>query len=316
MKTTVTNNPKIAAAFIKAGEIAAFPTETVYGLGADAYNEKAVKKIFKAKGRPVDNPLIVHIANKKDINVLAQEITPSAKKIISKFFPGPVTVILKKNEIIPPATTAGLDTIAIRMPAGRLAQQLIKAAGVPIAAPSANLSGSPSPTNFLHVLRDFNNKIPCLLIGPPAKYGLESTVIDCTGKHPVILRPGSITLEQIKKLDKNAVIQKKAGKIKSPGQKYKHYSPKADVKLITVQKSKVKRQKKLKQKCAFIGLDRNVGKGFEKVLICRSMNDYARKLFSFFRECDDEGIKTIWCQKVPEKGIGAAIMNRLNKAVH
>ncbi len=236
MKTTVTNNPKIAAAFIKAGEIAAFPTETVYGLGADAYNEKAVKKIFKAKGRPVDNPLIVHIANKKDINVLAQEITPSAKKIISKFFPGPVTVILKKNEIIPPATTAGLDTIAIRMPAGRLAQQLIKAAGVPIAAPSANLSGSPSPTNFLHVLRDFNNKIPCLLIGPPAKYGLESTVIDCTGKHPVILRPGSITLEQIKKLDKNAVIQKKAGKIKSPGQKYKHYSPKADVRIINVKR--------------------------------------------------------------------------------
>lgn len=312
MKTTVTNNPKIAAAFIKAGEIAAFPTETVYGLGADAYNEKAVKKIFKAKGRPVDNPLIVHIANKKDINVLAQEITPSAKKIISKFFPGPVTVILKKNEIIPPATTAGLDTIAIRMPAGRLAQQLIKAAGVPIAAPSANLSGSPSPTNFLHVLRDFNNKIPCLLIGPPAKYGLESTVIDCTGKHPVILRPGSITLEQIKKLDKNAVIQKKAGKIKSPGQKYKHYSPKADVRIINVKRemSNVKRNE------AFIGLDRNVGKGFEKVLICRSMNDYARKLFSFFRECDDEGIKTIWCQKVPEKGIGAAIMNRLNKALH
>lgn len=312
MKTTVTNNPKIAAAFIKAGEIAAFPTETVYGLGADAYNEKAVKKIFKAKGRPVDNPLIVHIANKKDINVLAQEITPSAKKIISKFFPGPVTVILKKNEIIPPATTAGLDTIAIRMPAGRLAQQLIKAAGVPVAAPSANLSGSPSPTNFLHVLRDFNNKIPCLLIGPPAKYGLESTVIDCTGKNPVILRPGSVTLEQIKKLDKNAVIQKKAGKIKSPGQKYKHYSPKADVRIINVKRemSNVKRNE------AFIGLDRNLGKGFEKVLICRSMNDYARKLFSFFRECDDEGIKTIWCQKVAEKGIGAAIMNRLNKALH
>lgn len=314
MKTTVTNNPKIAAAFIMAGDIAAFPTETVYGLGADAYNEKAVKKIFKAKGRPVDNPLIVHIANKKDINVLAQEITPSAKKIISKFFPGPVTVILKKNEIIPPATTAGLDTIAIRMPAGRLAQQLIKAAGVPIAAPSANLSGSPSPTNFLHVLRDFNNKIPCLLIGPPAKYGLESTVIDCTGKHPVILRPGSVTLEQLKKLDKNAVIQKRAAKIKSPGQKYKHYSPKADVKLITVQKSKVKRQKKLKQKCAFIGLNRNMGNDFDKVLICRSVNEYARKLFWFFRECDDEGIKTIYCQKVEEKGIGAAIMNRLKKA--
>lgn len=243
MKTTITNNPAVAAEFIKAGEIAAFPTETVYGLGANAYSEKAVKKIFKAKGRPADNPLIVHVANKKDISLLAREITPSAKKIISKFFPGPVTVILKKNEIIPGATTASLDTIAIRMPASKLALALIKAAGAPIAAPSANLSGSPSPTNFIHVLRDFNKKIPCLLIGPSARYGLESTVIDCTGKHPVILRPGSITLEQVKKLDKNTVIQKRAAKIKSPGQKYKHYSPKAVVKLITVLKSKGKSEK-------------------------------------------------------------------------
>jgi len=328
MKTTITNNPAVAAEFIKAGEIAAFPTETVYGLGANAYSEKAVKKIFKAKGRPADNPLIVHVANKKDISLLAREITPSAKKIISKFFPGPVTVILKKNEIIPGATTASLDTIAIRMPASKLALALIKAAGAPIAAPSANLSGSPSPTNFIHVLRDFNKKIPCLLIGPSARYGLESTVIDCTGKHPVILRPGSITLEQVKKLDKNTVIQKRAAKIKSPGQKYKHYSPKAVVKLITVLKSKGKSEKakikqneppgmqeKLKQNCAYIGLDRKLGAGCEKVLVCRSMNDYAKKLFSFFRECDEVGIKTIYCQKVDEKGIGTAIMNRLNKAI-
>ncbi|MCC6866766.1 MAG: threonylcarbamoyl-AMP synthase [Ignavibacteria bacterium] len=329
MKTTITNDPKVAAEFIKAGEIAAFPTETVYGLGADAFNEKAVKKIFTAKGRPADNPLIVHIANKKDILLLAREITPSAKKIISKFFPGPVTVILKKNEIIPNAVTGGLDTIAIRMPSGRLAKQLIKSAGVPIAAPSANLSGSPSPTNFMHVLRDFNNKIPCLLIGPSAKYGLESTVIDCTGKHPVILRPGSITLEQIKKLDKHAVLLKKFTKLKSPGQKYKHYSPKANVKLITVHNSKGKsekikiklnepseRQKEIKQKCAFIGLDKNFGRRFEKVLICSSLSIYAKKLFWFFRQCDEDNIKIIYCQKVDEKGIGTAIMNRLQKAAN
>lgn len=328
MKTTITNNPKVAAEFIKAGEIAAFPTETVYGLGANAYSEKAVKKIFKAKGRPADNPLIVHVADKKDVSVLACEITPSAKRIISKFFPGPVTVILKKNEIIPYSTTAGLDTIAIRMPESKIAQQLIKAAGVPIAAPSANISGSPSPTNFIHVLRDFNKKIPCLLIGPGAKYGLESTVIDCTGTHPIILRPGSITLEQIKKLDKNAVILKKAIKIKSPGQKYKHYSPKAKVKLISTLKSigkseqaKIKQNntpgmlEKLKKNCAYIGLDKKLGAGCEKVLLCRTLNEYAKNLFSFFRECDDEGFKTIYCQEVDEKGIGAAIMNRLNKAI-
>ena len=312
MQTTITNSVKIAADFIKKGEVAAFPTETVYGIGANAYDEKAVRKIFKAKSRPADNPLIVHIARKKDISVLAKEITPSAKKIISEFFPGPVTVILKKNEIVPDVVTAGLDTIAIRMPSSKIARELIKLSGVPIAAPSANLSGSPSPTNFIHVLRDMRNKIPCVLVGPAARYGLESTVIDCTGKYPVILRPGSVTLEQIKKLDKNAVYQKRVGKIKSPGQKYKHYAPKAKVKIITNYELRITNKK---SKTAFIGLNKKYAKGFEVVKICRSIEDYAKNLFSFFRECDEKGIKTIYCEKVSEKGIGAAIMNRLRKAI-
>ena len=323
MQTTITNSVKIAADFIKKGELTAFPTETVYGIGANAYDEKAVQKIFKAKGRPTDNPLIVHVTRKKDIAVLAEHITPSAKKIIKAFFPGPVTVILKKNEIVPDIVTASLDTIAIRMPASKIARELIKLSGVPIAAPSANLSGSPSPTNFIHVLRDMRNKIPCVLVGPGARYGLESTVIDCTGKYPVILRPGSITLEQIKKLDKNASYQKRSGKVKSPGQKYRHYSPKAIVKLITDQKASVKArfhsisnriQKVKKQKEAYIGLNKKYKNNFEMVMICRSLEEYAKNLFSFFRECDDKGIKTIYCEKVSEKGIGAAIMNRLMKA--
>ncbi|HMQ78339.1 MAG TPA: L-threonylcarbamoyladenylate synthase [Ignavibacteria bacterium] len=312
MQTTITNSVKIAADFIKSGEVAAFPTETVYGIGANAYDEKAVRKIFKAKGRPADNPLIVHIARKKDILILAKEITPSAKKIISVFFPGPVTVILKKNEIVPDIVTAGLNTIAIRMPASKISRELIKQSGVPIAAPSANLSGSPSPTNFIHVLRDMRNKIPCVLVGPAARYGLESTVIDCTGKFPVILRPGSITLEQIRKLDKNAVYQKRVGKVKSPGQKYKHYAPKAKVKIITNYELRITNKK---SKTAFIGLNKKYAKGFEVVKICRSIEDYAKNLFSFFRECDEKGIKTIYCEKVSEKGIGAAIMNRLKKAI-
>lgn len=310
MQTTITNDPKIAADFIKSGEVAAFPTETVYGLGADAYNEKAVRKIFKAKGRPADNPLIVHVAKKKDILVLVKEITPSAKKIIAGFFPGPVTVILKKNEIVPDVVTAGLDTIAIRMPESKIARELIRLSGVPIAAPSANLSGSPSPTNFLHVIRDMKGKIPCLLIGPAAKYGLESTVIDCTGKFPVILRPGSVTLEQIKKLDKNTVYQKSTRKIKSPGQKYRHYSPKAKVKFVKRETSNVKRSKE-----AYIGLNKKFAKSFEVVKICKTFEEYARNLFSFFRQCDEMGIKTIYCEKIPEKGIGTAVMNRLNKAI-
>ncbi|HWA05932.1 MAG TPA: L-threonylcarbamoyladenylate synthase, partial [Ignavibacteria bacterium] len=278
MQTTITNSVKIAADFIKKGEVAAFPTETVYGIGANAYDEKAVRKIFKAKGRPADNPLIVHVARKKDIAVLASVITPSAKKIIKEFFPGPVTVILKKNEIVLDVVTAGLVTIAIRMPASKIARELIKLSGVPIAAPSANLSGSPSPTNFIHVLRDMRNKIPCVLVGPSAKYGLESTVIDCTGKFPVILRPGSITLEQIKKLDKNAVYQRRNRKVKSPGLKYKHYSPKAKVKLITNYELGITKKK---TNAGFIGLNKKFAKGFEHVKVCQSIEEYAKNLFSF-----------------------------------
>lgn len=321
MKTIITNSIKIAAGFIKKGEVAAFPTETVYGIGANAYDEKAVKKIFKAKVRPTDNPLIVHVARKKDISILVSEITPSAKRIIKAFFPGPVTVILKKNEIVPDIVTASLDTIAIRMPASKIALELIKLSGVPIAAPSANLSGSPSPTNFIHVLRDMRNKIPCVLVGPSSRYGLESTVIDCTGIYPVILRPGSITLEQLKKIDRNARYQKRSGMIKSPGQKYRHYSPKANVKFqssnVKRETSNVKRQTSnvKRQKIAYIGLNKKYSKSFEFVKICRTLEEYAKNLFSFFRECDLKGVKTIYCDRLSEKGIGLAIMNRINKAI-
>jgi L-threonylcarbamoyladenylate synthase len=308
MKTLLTNSVKKAASFIKKGDVAAFPTETVYGLGANAYDEKAAGKIFKAKGRPGDNPLIVHVASKKNIGILASDIPESAKKIIKTFFPGPITIILKKNEIIPGVVTAGLDTIAVRMPSSKIAREFIKACGVPVAAPSANISGSPSPTSFMHVLHDFKGKIPCILIGPNAKYGLESTVIDCTANIPVILRPGVVTLEQLRKIDKRIRYSVKRGKVKSPGLKYKHYAPKAKVIIVKSQKAKVK-----KQKSAFIGLKKSA-EGYDMIKICKSMEDYAKNLFSFFRECDEKGIKTIYCQMVPEKGVGLAVMNRLNKA--
>ncbi len=310
MKTLITHSAAKAASFIMKGDIAAFPTETVYGLGANAYDEKAVRKIFKAKDRPGDNPLIVHLAGKKDIAVLAREIPESAKKIIKAFFPGPVTVILKKNEIIPRIVTSGLDTIAIRMPSSKIAREFIKACGVPVAAPSANLSGSPSPTSFIHVLHDFNGKIPCILIGSNAKYGLESTVIDCTSKIPVILRPGVITLEQLRKIDRRIGYSVKRGKVKSPGLKYKHYAPKAAVRLISNFEFRISNFKQ----CAFIGLKKPAG-NFEITKTCKSPEDYAKNLFSFFRLCDQKGIKTIYCQAIPEKGIGLAIMNRLIKAV-
>lgn len=312
MKTLLTNNPKQAARFIKKAEVVAFPTETVYGLGANAYDENAVKKIFRLKGRPYDNPLIVHISSKSQIKILAESLTETAKKLIDKYFPGPLTVILKKNEVIPDMVTAGLDSIAIRMPSSKTAKDFIKASDVPIAAPSANISGSPSPTTFRHVLEDFNGKVPCILIGPQSRFGLESTVIDCTRDIPAVLRPGIITIEKLRKIDKRIKSVKVKGKVKSPGTQYRHYSPKAKV-IIVKQVPK----NKLNNLAAFIGIRSLLPVYRNKLGMfkhCKSKLDYAKSLFSFFRECDLRGIKLIYAERVDEKGIGLAVMNRLKKA--
>jgi L-threonylcarbamoyladenylate synthase len=313
MKMIITDSVIYTANILKKGGIAAFPTETVYGLGANVYDEKAISKIFNAKGRPADNPLIVHIAHKKHLEILAREIPEYARKIIRQFFPGPIALIFKKNEIIPDVVTAGLDTIAIRMPSSKIALDLIKKCGFPIAAPSSNLSGSPSPTSFVHVLQDLKGKIPCILIGPKAKYGIESTVVDCTGRYPVILRPGVVTLEQLKKINKNIKYQSRTLKIKSPGQKYRHYAPKAKVKIIRNYELGIR---DLKINAAYIGLNNKSVKKFDFVKVCRTNEEYAKNLFSFFRECDTKGIKVIYCQRVKDSGVGVAIMNRLKKAIN
>lgn len=342
MKTLLTKSPSKAASFIKRSEVVAFPTETVYGLGANVFDEEAVHKIFKFKKRPADNPLIVHISDKKQIELLASEVPDIARKIIKKFFPGPITIIVKKNEIVPDSVTANLNTVAIRMPSPALTRKFLKESGVPIAAPSANLSGSPSPTSYHHVLEDFEGKIPCILKGPDAKFGVESTVVDCTSKIPKILRPGVVTLEQLRRIDKRIKVRT-GGKVKSPGQAYRHYAPRAKVVIVSHPPSNVETRKsevlpimpfpfpdgmtpvppfpiasltpEKPQKSAYIGIappkDMNV---FSLVLICGDTNDYARNLFSFFRECDKKGVEIIYAQEVPEKGIGLAIMNRLKKA--
>lgn len=312
MKTLLTNNPDQAARFIKKAEVVAFPTETVYGLGANAYDENAVKKIFRLKGRPQDNPLIVHISNKSQIKILAESVSETAKKLIDEYFPGPLTVILKKNEVIPDAVTAGLDSIAVRMPSSVPAHEFIKSCGVPIAAPSANISGSPSSTTFRHVLEDFKGKVPCILIGPQSRFGLESTVIDCTGDIPAVLRPGVITVEKLRKIDKRIKVVKSMGKAKSPGTKYRHYSPKAKVIII----KKVPKNK-LNKLSGYIGTGSLLPIHRHKLGMyrrCKSKLDYAKSLFAFFRECDSKGIKTIYAEKLDEKGIGLAVMNRLKKA--
>jgi L-threonylcarbamoyladenylate synthase len=310
IRTKLVKDVKSAAKYILSSDVVAFPTETVYGLGANVFDEKAVKKIYELKNRPPDNPLIVHICSKDQIDLLATDVNNTAKHIIKNFFPGPITVILKKHDIVPYTATAGLDTVAIRMPASRIARDFIKECGVPIAAPSANLSGSPSPTSYKHVLEDFSGKVKCILVGPDSRYGIESTVIDCTTTIPAILRPGIISTEDLDITKRQVVISSRFTQIKSPGQKYKHYAPKAKVILVKRINHPVKNS-------AYIGLhkpDKEQKKLLSHYKYCVDLYDYAKNLFAFFRECDANKIKTIYCQKVPEKGIGLAIMNRLKKA--
>lgn len=312
MKTYLTNNPKQAAKFIIKSDVVAFPTETVYGLGANVFDEAAVKKIYRLKGRPKDNPLIVHISNKKQLNLLTSGISNAANELIKKYFPGPLTVIIRKNDIVPDIVTAGLDTVAVRMPSSKIARRFINLCGVPIAAPSANLSGAPSPTDFTHVLQDFSGKVSCILIGPKARYGLESTVIDCSGTIPQVLRPGIITIEELQKIDKRIKLKKGGSKVKSPGTKYRHYSPKAKVIIV-----KRPPKNKLNKSSAYMGiqtLPAMYRKKLGKYKHCKTKIEYAKSLYSFFRECDMYGIKIIYAEEVDEKEIGLAVMNRLKKS--
>lgn len=315
MKTLVTTSIKLASEFIKKGEIVAFPTETVYGLGANVYDDDAIKKIFIAKKRPADNPLIVHVSNVNQIEFLVKKLNKCARGIIEKFFPGPITIVLEKNDAISELVSGGLSTVAIRMPSLELSRKFIEACGVPIAAPSANLSGSPSPTSWRHVYNDLNGRIPCILKGPDCEVGIESTVVDCTQNKPVILRPGIISIEDLRKVFPDVKIYKSKNvkKPKSPGMKYKHYSPEAKVILIDSEEDLEKIEFD-KSKAAFIGLMKI--KGLKKIKRVNDLRDYARNLFNFFRKCDEEKIKVIFCQKVPESGLGLAIMNRLTKAAH
>ncbi len=315
MKTIITSSIEKAASYIKNGEVVAFPTETVYGLGANVFNEEAIKKIFIAKKRPFDNPLIVHISSVKQIDLLVKKITQSAQKIIKNFFPGPITIVLKKNDVIPDYVSAGLDTIAIRMPSLDLARRFIDESGVPIAAPSANISGSPSPTTYKHVYTDLKGKIPCILKGPKCDVGIESTVVDCTGKYPVILRPGIISYEELKSIFSVVKIYrpKKNEKPKSPGMKYRHYAPEAKVILIESEED-ILNSKIDPKVAAFIGFLKL--RGFKLTKRVDDVKDYARNLFNFFRKCDEEKVKVVFCQRVPEIGLGLALMNRLSKAAH
>jgi L-threonylcarbamoyladenylate synthase len=294
-----------AAELIKNGELVAFPTETVYGLGANALDKQAVQKIFRAKGRPSDNPLIVHIAQKEQLYQIAF-VKPGVEDIIERFWPGPLTIILK-NKIAPKEVTGGLNTIAVRMPNNKIALELISLAGVPIAAPSANISGKPSGTSFKHVLEDFDGKIAGIIKSDPCEIGLESTVIDLTAKIPTLLRPGGLDFEELKKVLPNLIVAsgETHDKVKSPGMKYKHYSPNAKIILfencLTEEMNAYRDRYEKRNKKT-------------KLIITKKTKKFSKELFDMFRQSDKEGVDVILISSVEETGIGLAIMNRIRKA--
>lgn len=323
---------KEAGEIIEQGGIVAFPTETVYGLGADALNPEAVKKIFVAKGRPQDNPLIVHV-NSKDLTHLVKDVPEVAQKLMDKFWPGPLTIILDKKEIIPDETSAGLSTIGIRMPNAEIALKLIELAGKPIAAPSANISGRPSPTEVQRCIEDLNGKVDYILGGDRSDIGVESTIVDCTVEPPLVLRPGGVTLEMLREvhsgIDIDRALKEKPTedlKPKAPGMKYRHYAPKANLKIIRGKNEKtieiinkmLENYIEKNNKVAILTTDENLNKFNKGEIISlgseSNLSEIAKNLFETLRRCDDLGVQYILCQGFEEEGVGLAIMNRLNKA--
>ena len=320
-----------AAKLIRKGEVIAFPTETVYGLGGNALDPSSVSKIYKIKGRPSDNPLIVHIADMKTFSSLVSEIPPDASRIISKFWPGPITLVLKKSRILPEITTGGLNTVAVRMPKNNVALELIKESRFPIAAPSANISGKPSPTNATHVKDDLNGKIKLILDGGSTEIGIESTVIDMTQRTPVILRPGGISKESIEdEIGKvhfhNSHLGLHRSMIninKSPGMKYRHYSPNAQVILVEGTEFNAKNKiieltQKLKsegKKVCIMTTSKSLKVNADKVqYMGKTLEEIARNLFANLREADKNNIDIIIVQGIQYNKAGFAIMNRLKKA--
>lgn len=323
-----------AAEILKNGGLVAFPTETVYGLGGDGLNPEAAEKIYNAKGRPADNPLIIHIGDKKDLDKLTKEIPEMGRKLVEAFWPGPLTLIFYKSEIIPYSTTGGLETVAIRMPNHPIALELLKESGVKIAAPSANTSGKPSPTKASHVIEDLAGKIDMIIDGGEVEIGLESTIVDVTGDNPVILRPGFITKEMLEQvvglveIDK-AILEKnqKSGIIpKAPGMKYKHYAPKGD---LTIYQGKLEhvvkrinqeaiRYEKEGKKVGIIATEETKNKyhiGIIKDIGTREEEEtIARGLYNVLREFDQTNVEVILTESFESGYLGQAIMNRLLKA--
>lgn len=321
-----------AGEWIKRGELVAFPTETVYGLGGDALRADSSRKIYEAKGRPSDNPLIVHIAKWEDIYRICRDVPESAKKLADAFWPGPLTMILKKQDIVPRETTGGLDTVAVRLPGHAAARAFIEAAGGYVAAPSANVSGRPSPTLAKYVLEDMNGKIPMILDGGAVGIGVESTIIDLSEDMPVILRPGFVTHAMLEEVlgevleDRTMMEVVRDTAPKAPGMKYRHYAPKGNLTIVSGSEEQVvayinqacekavRQGKRTGVLCTEETLHRYRADRVKSVGTRTDEHTVAQGLYQMLRECDDEGLEVIFAESFPTEGIGQAIMNRLLKA--
>ena len=318
-----------AGKIIRDGGTVCFPTETVYGLGASAYDEEAISKIYEAKGRPSDNPLIVHIADVSDVLKVAREVPDAAKKLFDAFAPGPFTLILKKNQEIANRVTAGLDTVGVRIPSHPVAREFLKASGVPVAAPSANISGKPSPTKAEHVISDMTGRVDAIICGGASDVGVESTIIDMTDDVPVILRPGGITHEDIKRVLGDVKIDRHVlesvnikEQPKCPGMKYKHYAPDADVTVVSgspdatskkIAELTLQEKKKGKRVGVLARCDKEFGAD-TFIPSGENNSDLARVLFDSLRRFDKENIDVCFVQFTDDDGISLAVKNRLFKA--
>ncbi|MCJ7854744.1 L-threonylcarbamoyladenylate synthase [Lachnospiraceae bacterium NSJ-143] len=321
-----------AAGILQKGGLVAFPTETVYGLGANGLDSEACRKIYEAKGRPSDNPLILHIGDISQLETIVSDVPKAAEKIINAFWPGPVTIIFNKKDIVPDSVSGGLNTVAVRFPSDEIAKRLIVSSGLPIAAPSANTSGKPSPTKAEHVLHDMDGRIDMIIDGGSCGFGLESTIIDVTGDKPALLRPGAVTKEMLEAvvgdIDVDSAVYKqlsKDEKPKAPGMKYTHYSPEADVALVRGESN----EKVIAKINSLVLSDKMAG--FKTGVLCcgKNADKYAAdivlsagddietvgaRLFDILRRFDLLGAEKVYSEVFDEAGEGMAVMNRLKKA--
>lgn len=323
-----------AGAIIRGGGLVAFPTETVYGLGANGLDGAACRGIYAAKGRPSDNPLILHVAGRRMIGSVAAEVTPLAERLLAAFCPGPITLIMQRRPCVPDEITGGLRTVGIRMPESDVARAFIKAAGVPVAAPSANISGRPSPTTAEAVLHDLAGRVPLILDGGPCRFGVESTIVDCTGSRAVILRPGAITEEMLSEVAGEVIIDPALvgadATPRAPGMKYKHYAPKAPLTLVEGETQKIapamqEEIRRLQAKGHKVGViaSREVLHSLSQLVPPELRADYgeqgdlpaiAANLYEALRYFDDTEADRLLAEGTGSGGLGLAIMNRLHKA--